>query len=333
MTVLTDHLPLNGEEVGKLSQPYWLGVDGGGTNTRAIIVDDTGRACGQGYAEAANYHRVGLEAAVSSITRAVHEACRKVGVAPDGINAACFGLAGVSHPEHHRTMLEALQLALPIRNVLLETDARIALAGATDMRPGVVIIAGTGSIACGLNARNEFARAGGWGPVMGDEGSGTYIGKRALEVVMEAFDGRGRRTRLTEKVLRHFRIESAAELPGVIYNTRIQVLREVAQLSRVVVQAAEEGSTMAQEILREAADELARAAIAVITQLRLQSDSFRIACVGGVFESGEWVVAPLRLAIAEVAPLAVVTPPLHPPVIGAARMAMNARTLSEVRVG
>lgn len=320
MSVLAEPLPQIGEDVGK---QYWLGVDGGGTHTRAIIVNAAGRPVGKGNAEAANYHRVGLEAAVNAVTKAVQQACAEVSITPEQIAIACFGLAGVSHPEHHQTMLSALRAALPIDTILLETDARIALAGATDNRPGVVIIAGTGSIACGINARNEFARAGGWGPVMGDEGSGTYIGKRALEVVMEAFDGRGRRARrLTAKVLHHFRVNSPAELPGVIYNTNIQALREIAQLSRVVVQAAEEGSLAAQEILKEAADELARAAIAVIEKLRMQGDNFRIACVGGVFESGDWVLAPLKNAVAEVAPLAVITPPLYPPVMGAVKMAL-----------
>jgi N-acetylglucosamine kinase-like BadF-type ATPase len=302
---------------------YWLGVDGGGTNTRAVILHESGQVCGEGHADAANYHRVGLESAVNAVRRAVQQACSSAGIVSSQISAACVGLAGVAHPEHHRTMLQALRAALPIQEILLETDARIALAGATDLRPGVVIIAGTGSIACGINTENEFARAGGWGPVMGDEGSGTYIGKRALEAVMEAFDGRGRRTRLSEKVLEHFKLKSAAELPAVIYNGSSQGMKEVAQLSRVVVEAAEDGSRVAQEILSDAADELGRAAVAVIEQLRMQSQSFRIAYVGGVFESGRWILEPLKKSIAEIAPLAVVTPPLHSPVMGAARMAMD----------
>ena len=332
MPILTEEPGIAEINVGT-SREYWLGVDGGGTNTRAVIADEAGRTLGQGHAEAANYHRVGLEAAVNSITRAVNEACLKAGIRPEQITTACFGLAGVSHPEHHRTMLTALKAALPLSDILLETDARIALAGATDLRPGVVIIAGTGSIACGINSHDEFARAGGWGPVMGDEGSGTDIGKRALEAVMEAFDGRGRRTRLTEKVLHHFKVSAPAELPGVIYSSSIQVMREVAQLSRIVVEAAEEGSVTARAILDSAANELARATVAVIEQLRMQSDNFRVACVGGVFESGEWVTAPLRKAVLEVAPLAVVTPPLYPPVIGAVKMALTAHARQEQLVG
>lgn len=323
--VLTDEVTETSGKVG-IHSSFWLGVDGGGTSTRALILDGAGQICGEGHADAANYHRVGLESAVNSVRRAVQQACSVAGIIPSQITAACIGLAGVSHPEHHRTMIQALRAALPIQEILLETDARIALAGATDLRPGVVIIAGTGSIACGINARNEFARAGGWGPVMGDEGSGTYIGKRALEAVMEAFDGRGRRTKLSDKVLQHFNISSPAELPAVIYNGSTQGLREVAQLSRVVVEAAEEGSRVAREILRDAADELGRATIAVIEQLQMQSQSFRIACVGGVFESGDWILEPLKKAVAEVAPLAVVTPPLYSPVMGAARMAMSVKS-------
>ncbi len=332
MPTLTEEPGITEKNAGN-SHEYWLGVDGGGTNTRAVMADESGRTLAQGHAEAANYHRVGLESAVNAITKAVHEACDKAGITPEQITAACFGLAGVSHPDHHRTMLTALKAALPLSDILLETDARIALAGATDLRPGVVIIAGTGSIACGINTHDEFARAGGWGPVMGDEGSGTYIGKRALEAVMEAFDGRGRRTKLTDKVLHHFKVSTPSELPGVIYSSSINAMREVAQLSRVVVEAAEEGSLTARAILDGAASELARAAVAVIEQLRMQSDSFRVACVGGVFESGEWVTGPLRKAVADIAPLAVVTPPLYPPVMGAVKMALVAHTRQKQLVG
>src|SRR5438105_5133143 len=169
---------------------FWLGVDGGGTNTRAAILNTLGELCGEGHADAANFLRVGLEAAAGNVKRAVEDACAQARIRPAQIAGACIGLAGVQHPKHHRQMYHALKAALPIRAITLETDARIALAGATDLRPGVVIIAGTGSISCGINSRGKFVRAGGWGPTMGDEGSGYYIGRRALEAVVSAYDGR-----------------------------------------------------------------------------------------------------------------------------------------------
>jgi N-acetylglucosamine kinase-like BadF-type ATPase len=227
---------------------YWLGVDGGGTNCRAEIyhapavplADFSLRRVGQGRADAANFHRVGLESAVNSVRKAVNEACREAGVTPAQIHAACIGLAGVQHPKHHRQMMDALAEVLPIPDISLETDARVALAGATGLQPGVVIIAGTGSIACGTNARGEFARAGGWGPTMGDEGSGYYIGRRALEAAMADYDQRAEPTALTERVCRHFGVASPAELPSVIYNSSASVMREIAQLSRAVVESARE---------------------------------------------------------------------------------------------
>src|SRR5262249_58715495 len=101
-------------------------------------------------------------------------------------------------------MLAALKEALPIPDITLETDARVALAGATGARPGVVIIAGTGSIACGVNSRGRFARAGGWGPTMGDEGSGSYIGRRALESGMMSYGLLGEPTDMMEPIPSHF---------------------------------------------------------------------------------------------------------------------------------
>ncbi len=299
----------------------WLGVDGGGTNCRAAIVDANALVCGEGRAEAANFLRVGLEAAIKHIKIAVDEACKHAGTEPSKITTACVGLAGVSHPDHHRRMLAALKQVLPIPKIALETDARVALAGATGNEPGIVIIAGTGSIACGINDRGRFARAGGWGPTMGDEGSGSYIGRRALEAVVMAYDYRGEPTGMMEPVLRHFGVASPPELPPVIYDSPAEVVGKIAQLSRIVVTAAQEGDKVAMKILKDAADELARAAIAVIEQLRMENDTFRVAYVGGVFEAGELILAPLREEIHRWAPNAEIAPPIDPPVIGAVMMA------------
>lgn len=301
----------------------WLGVDGGGTNTRAVLIDRAGEVRGEGRAEAANFHRVGLQTAANNIARAVERATSDAGVEPGAIVAGCLGLAGVGNIKHRRQMHAALKHALQIPHVMIETDARVAWAGATDMAPGVVIIAGTGSIAYGVNSYGDSARAGGWGPTMGDEGSGHYIGRRALEAVVSAWDHRAPPTSMTESVCRHFGVESPPELPAVIYEAPPRVMREIAQLSRIVVTAAAEGDAVARAILTDAAVELARAAVAVIERLKMQGETFRIAYVGGVFEAGELIVTPLREAIGLVAPHAFIAPPLYPPVIGAAKLALT----------
>lgn len=309
---------------------FWLGVDGGGTNSRAAIVDAAGTIRGEGRSDAANLLRVGLDNAVNHIRQAVTDACREAAITVEQISAACIGLAGVSQPDYHRQMLDALKAALPIPAIQLETDARVALAGATGNQPGVVIIAGTGSIACGINSRGRFARAGGWGPIMGDEGSGSYIGRRALESVMMSYDFRGEATSMTAPVLRHFGVSSPPELTTVIYDSsskeKGEVQAKIAQLSRVAVEAAEQGDEVATGILRDAASELAKTALAVIDQLRMERDTFRVAYVGGVFEAGELILKPLREEIQKVAPNADVAPPIDAPVIGAAKMAQAIRS-------
>jgi N-acetylglucosamine kinase-like BadF-type ATPase len=219
-------------------------------------------------------------------------------------------------------MHEALDLALGIPQMTVEIDARIALAGATDLEQGVVIIAGTGSIAYGVNQQRRYERAGGWGPAMGDEGSGHYIGRRALEAVVSAYDTRSQPTTMTEAVCRHFGVSSPPDLPLVIYESPNRLSDEISALARIVVRAAREGDSAAKSIITEAAVELARAVVAVIERLGLQEQAFRVAYVGGVFEAGEIIIKPMTDAIRMVAPRAFVGPPLNPPVIGAARLAL-----------
>jgi N-acetylglucosamine kinase-like BadF-type ATPase len=302
---------------------YWLGVDGGGTNCRAALADAAGKVLGTGQAAAANLIRVGLDAAVAHIQQAVTEACHQADLNVAQITGACFGLAGVGNPQHHATMLAALRATFPLKHLLLETDARIALAGATDLQPGVVVIAGTGSIACGINARGEFARAGGWGPAMGDEGSGYYIGRRALAAVVMAYDERGAATSLSGPVCQHFNVETPPELPPVIYNEPIKVMHEIAQLSKLVVAHAQMGDAVALDILNDAAHELARAVNAVIKKLGMQEEVFRVAYVGGVFGAGELILGPLRQAVRGYAPKAEIALPLMLPVQGAVKLAMG----------
>ncbi len=330
LTEVLDSVLRNLAEADDGSQ-YWLGVDGGGTNTRAMLfrapadseADLSNCLVGAGGADAANFHRVGVEAATNSILSAVTQACRQARITPHQIRAACIGLAGVSHPDNHRKMYAAIEQALPTLNFTLETDARIALAGATAGKPGIVIIAGTGSIAYGVNKNGEVARAGGWGPTLGDEGSGTYIGRRALEAVMTAYDRRAQdETRLTDKICRFFNVSTPPELPAVIYNPDNNVLPQIAQLSKLVVETAQEGDATAIEILKDAAYELARAIKAVIEQLEMQRDEFPVGYVGGVFGADELILQPLREEITAFAPKAKIALPIEKPAVGAAKMAM-----------
>jgi N-acetylglucosamine kinase-like BadF-type ATPase len=172
----------------------------------------------------------------------------------------------------------------------------------------------------GVNRAGDEARSGGWGPTLGDEGSGYDISRRALKAVAASFDGRSPQTVLTERFCKRLGIATTADLPGVIYNSDSEPV-EIASLARLVAEAAREGDAVACEILEQAGRELGRLAVSVIERLGIQRESFLVACVGSVFHSGEHVLGPLREAVLVVAPGASVGPPLFPPTIGAAKLA------------
>lgn len=301
-------------------EKFLLGIDGGGTKTYAVITDSSLQIIGEGFSGAANPLRVGLEDAVRHIDQAVADACAEAGIEIGDIDSACAAIAGINHPIHYHTMKDALDEALQIAGLELVTDARAALEGALDGKPGVVVIAGTGSIAIGVNEKGEQARAGGFGPTLSDEGSGYYIAQRALKAVVSSFDGRSPRTTLAERICKRLGVASPSDLPGVIYNSDSEPV-EIAPLAELVDQAAQEGDEVARQILISAGRELGRLASSVIEKLGLSSRAFRVACVGSVFRSGEIVLQPLREAVLTVAPQAEIGPPLYPPAIGAARLA------------
>jgi N-acetylglucosamine kinase-like BadF-type ATPase len=219
-------------------------------------------------------------------------------------------------------MKDALDDALHLSGLELVTDARAALEGALDGNAGVVVIAGTGSIAIGVNQDGQTARSGGFGPTLSDEGSGYYIAQAALKAVVSSFDGRSPATILVDRICNRLGVAGPSDLPGVIYNSDSEPV-DIAPLAEVVDEAAQEGDDIARQILTAAGGELGRLVASVIEKLKLNSASFRVACVGSVFRSGEFVLEPLRQAVLRVAPGAEIGPPLYPPAIGAVKLAQE----------
>ena len=301
---------------------YFLGVDGGGSKTHSVIIDARGQVVGEAFSGGSNLLRGGLEDAITNIGGAVADACATARITRDQIDAACLGLAGVNHPIHYHTMKDALDHSLGIKNLRLVTDFRAALAGALDGEPGVVIIAGTGSISVGVNASGEEEKSGGWGPTFSDEGSAYDIARRALHAVAASFDGRSPSTILSDRLCERLGIASAVDLPGVIYNGDSETV-EIASLAQVVGEAARAGDQVAQQILAEAGSELGRLAVSVIQKLGMQSDSFGVAYVGSVFSSGEYVLKAFTETVVQAAANAEVRQPLFPPAVGAAKLAQQ----------
>jgi N-acetylglucosamine kinase-like BadF-type ATPase len=298
-----------------------VGVDGGGTRTRAAILAGS-RVIGEGTAGPSNPLRVGIANGAAAIRDAIDKACAAALIRRSDLTAAGVGLAGVRRKDIRTRMREVLIETLGIKNIELMTDGDIALYGATDGAPGIVVISGTGSICSGVNRQGKHVFAGGWGPVAGDEGSGSWIARRALQAVAHASDERGPRTALTAAACEYFQVATADDLSTAIYAPTVTNDR-IAGFSQRVIETARAGDAVAINILAEAGRELGKAAATVVRKLKMEQERFQVAFVGGVFAAGEFVIAPLREEIARVAKNAFIAAPRFSPTVAAGRLAQE----------
>jgi glucosamine kinase len=297
-----------------------VGVDGGGTKTQAAILDLNLKLLGEGIAGPANPLRVGVVKAAAAVREAIDKACDAAGLRRTDLVAAQIGLAGVRRIELRARMHDAVK-NISVGEVVVVGDADIALYGATEGKPGVIVIAGTGSICCGINARGKQACAGGWGPIAGDEGGGAWIARRGLRAVAHATDGRGPATSLSNAACDYFHVTNPDDLSTAIYSPSM-TNEFLAGFGKFVIDAAKARDRVAGEVLIEAGKELGLAATAVIRNLKLERETFPVGYVGGVFaSSGELVLSHLRDVVLKAAPRAHFAPPKFPPAIAAARMA------------
>ncbi|MEW6322239.1 MAG: BadF/BadG/BcrA/BcrD ATPase family protein [Acidobacteriota bacterium] len=295
-----------------------LGIDAGGSKTVCYLADDAERVHGEGRAGGANLQAQGeLE-----VEKVLHEATEQaLGSHPGPVAAVCVGMAGADRETDHQVVagiMRRLGFRVP---TLIVSDARVALVAGCGDTPGVVIISGTGSICYGVDAAGRAARAGGWGYVLADEGSGYWIGREALMAVMRAFDGRGPATRLTPVVLDHFGARDAAQLVPAVYDGGLR-RDAIAALAPLVSGAVEAGDPVAGEILSRAASELARAAESVISRLDMRGAVFPTLLAGGAFRAAPSLAVRLTALLGEVAPRSTVAPLAVEPAVGAVRLAI-----------
>jgi len=302
-----------------------LGIDAGGTKTVALLADAEGRVVGEGRSGGANLQAHGELEVEKVLHHVIDLAMSGQAGSP---SAVCLGLAGVDR-EGDGAVIRGIMRRLGFRShTLIVNDALIALVAGVPLRdgssavsPGLVLIAGTGSIAYGVNPQGQAARAGGWGTSLGDEGSGYWIGRRALMAVARDTDGRGPRTRLTPLVLEHFSLSRPEQLVAEIYD-HAQGKRAIASLGATVEQARAEGDAVATEIMREAAEELTLAAASVIARLGMRGDQFPIVLSGSMIRKALWLAADVTARLAEVAPRGIVSALDVEPAMGAVRLAL-----------
>lgn len=301
---------------------YFLGVDGGASKTAALVTDQEGKPLGDGIAGPSNHLRVGIETAARNIERAVNKALVAADVASREITWAYCGIAGADHPAHRQEIVDSLNIFFPRGNFTVDNDARIALTGAVGFGAGVVVIAGTGSVSFGRNGAGEEARAGGWGPTVGDEGSAYGIARAGFSAVLRAYDGRGPSTKMLEILADDYQM-AASDIPRFVYATTTHA-DDIARFSKLVIEAAQQDDPVAAQILMDAGRELGSCVLAVARRLKMIDTEFPVAYVGGAFHAGEPLLKPMNETIAAQSPQARVGQPLRTPVEGAAMMAIRA---------
>ena len=304
-------------------QSIFLGIDGGGTKTQAVLLDDSQQIIGEGLSGASNPLRVGIEPSLSNIFTAIENACDAANRSRSDIAAIVCGLAGVRREDLRFSIKQRISQNYRIKSVEVTTDAEIALYGVNLGKAGLVLIAGTGSVCLGKNDKGETAVAGGWGPLAGDEGGGAGIARRALQAIAKASDGRGKPTLLSEYAVEYFRALSADDLTVAIYSPQMDNAK-IAGFAFYVIKAAQEDSDeTAINILREAGYELGIAANAVIKKLKLNRKEFPVGYVGSIFKSGKLITDQIMQTINQSAPKAFLTEPKLFPANAAAEMALH----------
>jgi N-acetylglucosamine kinase-like BadF-type ATPase len=275
-----------------------LGIDVGGSKSICLLADEEGRVVASAREEGANLQGAGELALEKVLHTVMEKAIADRDVKPSAI---CLGIAGVDRAADEAVVYSIMKRIGYKARILVVNDALIALQAGIGDGPGIVIVSGTGSIAYGRNTAGEASRAGGWGYVLGDEGSGYWIGRLALRAVVRHADGRGRPTGLTEKLLGHFQVERAAELIHKIYHDDVGP-RAIASLAKYVQEARVQGDPVAIAILNQAADELITAGTAVMTRLNLKDDPFTFVLAGGMFHAVPWLCDQLQLMLPALAP-------------------------------
>jgi len=299
--------------------PHVIGIDAGGTKTVCQLADDTGRVLSEVRGGGANLQAVGELEVEKVLHHVMEEAIGDRGVTPSAI---CLGIAGVDRPDDFAAVRGIMRRIGYKARVLIVNDALVALEAGAPGSPGVVIISGTGSIAYGRNQANEAARAGGWGHVLGDEGSGYWIGRAALRAVLRESDHRGQQTALTPLLLKHFGIAQAQGLLHEVYYSNLRP-SSIGSLAQCVEAAFREGDSAAIGILRAAANELEASGLTVARRLGLVGEPFMFVLSGGIFRAVPWLREELERRLPVAAPGSITELLAREPAAGAVALAIK----------
>ena len=303
---------------------YFCGVDGGGTRTRAVLADESGKLVGYGASGASNPKAVGLDGAAFSVCEALDRAFRDAGDRSGDVRMF-LGLAGVRTEPDRIAVAEAFKnplaaIGLAKAQIVFGHDLDVAHAAALGGEAGVVLVVGTGSAALGRDATGRTRQAGGWGWFIDDPGSGYWLGYQAMRAAARSCDGRGPMTMLEERVRAFLRIQTLHEMPNIIYNPHFSRER-VAELAPIIFDVAEAGDVCANAILKDGFEELALMVATVARELEMERPV--VSAVGGITHRGTTFENRFSEALRAQLPFAKIVHARATPVVGSVILAMQ----------
>lgn len=300
--------------------PLFIAVDGGQSSTLAMVMTDKGRIMGAGFAGPSNHvdEPGGPERLRNALDQSIHKALQVSQQNPDQIAGICLGMTGGAD-------LAREWITSRYPNVAVQSyyDYVTSLAGASLANEGVVVIGGTGAVAYGRLDDGQEAKVGGWGYLMGDEGSGYDIGRRALQMAAQASDGRIATTQLLSMIPVQLGLADLGAIHKMLYSGQI-TRPQIARLTVSVISAAEKGDWAAQQLLDDAAEALAITSLAVLRRLGKMESGLPIFPTGGLFQSNSLLKNAFRKTIAQRVPHIEVKEPAFPPIVGGLLLALKA---------
>ncbi|HEX6730304.1 MAG TPA: BadF/BadG/BcrA/BcrD ATPase family protein [Pyrinomonadaceae bacterium] len=293
-----------------------LAIDGGGSRTRCLAIDQQGRVVGKALAGPSNHLLIDAAIVSRSLTEVIDATLADGQLDRSDVACVSAGLAGVDFDGAGAPEMEALLRDLGFERVVINGDMVIAHAGALGSLFGVVTLSGTGSVTLGIDRAGRRVKVGGWGPIYGDEGSAYRIGEMALRASARAYDGRGPATVLTSEILTALNLKEFRETIQRVYVEEMEP-REIAALSRIAYKAAEAGDEIARKIFIQAGEELAESVNAAINQLEWEDAEVLVSYQGAVLESCPLLFERFVETLKTKAPKNSVVAPRFEPVIGA----------------
>jgi N-acetylglucosamine kinase-like BadF-type ATPase len=312
---------------------YVLGIDGGGSKTVCALMDDSCQVLGRAEAGPSNYQSIDIEATLQSIQSAINNAVEAAIITNTlKINAICLGLAGIGRAtdiEVVKGLVKELQnkklpisWALQPANIVICNDALIALVGGIGQPVGVVVAAGTGSIVFGRNHQGDTKRVGGWGYILGDEGSAYKIAIAGMNAALKSYDGREMSTSLVEGFKQHLGLESIEDLIKLIYR-RGWGVKQIAALAPVVDFAAASGDIVANIIIDDAVKELVKATSTVIDAIFAADSVLEVVTTGSVWRGRCKIHERFATSLVNKFPEVKVIFPRYEPAYGAGLLALQ----------